>query len=169
MANEIDFINIGRIMIENQLSSEIVFSWCFWIEFEADNTKALSVNQTNLRERFKRSSWVLQDLVTNWRITRVCNLKCLVNRFVWTTAWEVKVLTWAHFNHWNEWLRSWRERMTNHSDIHAYWWINILIHSIFEFGLLNWTKQSFGHGLTLSKFFLFLFLSFLSKKPLILT
>ena len=96
-------------MVENQLSCEIIVSWCRWVEFEAHYSEALTINQTSLREGFECSSRVLQDLEVNWSITCVCDLKGLINRFIWTTTWEIYVFSGAHFDHWNEWLGAWWE------------------------------------------------------------
>lgn len=169
MANQINLIHICWIVIKNQLCCEIVVSWCFRIEFKANNAKAFSIDKANLWIRFKSTSRVLKNLVVYRSITCISDLECLINWLIRSTTREVNILSWTHFDHWNKWLGTRRERMTNKSYIHADWWVNIFIHCILEFRFFNWSKESLCHGLTLSKFFFLLSLSFLSQKSLVLT
>ena len=79
----------------------------------------------------------MENLIINWSITGIRNLARLVNRFAGAAAREADVFSWAEFDHRNEWLRAWRERVTNKSEIHEYWWINVFIHGVFELGFLD--------------------------------
>ena len=53
MADEIDLVDIGWIVVEDQLGCEVVVTRSLGIELEADNAEALSIDQANLWEGFE--------------------------------------------------------------------------------------------------------------------
>lgn len=66
-------------MVENPLSLEVELTGLFWIELEANNSEALSMDQADRWVCFEGSCWVLQDLVVDWGIAGVRDLNRLVN------------------------------------------------------------------------------------------
>ena len=56
MADEIDLVDVGWIVVEDQLGCEVVVTRSLGIELKADNTEALSIDKTNLWEGFESTS-----------------------------------------------------------------------------------------------------------------
>jgi len=50
VANEIDLVDVAWVVVEDQLSREVVVTRSLGIELKADNTKALSIDQADLWE-----------------------------------------------------------------------------------------------------------------------
>ena len=53
MANEIDLVDVGWVVVEDQLGCEVVITRSLGIELKAHNTEALSIDQADLRERLE--------------------------------------------------------------------------------------------------------------------
>jgi len=75
-------------MVINPLCLEVILSGLLRIELEANDSKALSMDQSNRWIRFECLGWVLQNFIVNRGITCVGDLNGLVNGLVWPTAWE---------------------------------------------------------------------------------
>jgi hypothetical protein len=84
VTNQINLVNIRRVMVVNELSCKVEVTWLLWSELEADDGEALTCNEANRRVRVECLGTILQDLEVCWSVTCVCDLYCLVNRFVWT-------------------------------------------------------------------------------------
>jgi len=56
VANQIDLVDIGWIVVEDQLGREVVVTRSLGVELKADNTKALSIDEANLWEGLECSS-----------------------------------------------------------------------------------------------------------------
>ena len=109
-------------MVEDALSHKVVVSSGFGVELEANDGKALTLHEAVLRvgfEGFEGLRLVRQELEVDWSVTCVSNLEGLIDRLVWSTGWENHILLWVHLDHRDEWLRAWREGVTNHSYVEA--------------------------------------------------
>jgi len=53
VANEIDLVDVGWVVVEDQLGSEVVVTRSLGIELKADNAEALSIDQADLWEGFE--------------------------------------------------------------------------------------------------------------------
>jgi hypothetical protein len=100
-------------VVVNALCLEIELSGAFRVKFEADDTETFALDETYRGEGLKGFGGVLKDLVVNRCITGIRDLNSLIDRFIWTTAGEDNVFSWVNLDHWNEGLRSRRERMSN--------------------------------------------------------
>ena len=119
-------------MVINPLSLEIILSCLFWVEFKANNSKAFTMNESYRWICLESLCWILQNFIVNGSVTGVRDLNCLIHRLIWPTAWESGIFLGVKLDHRDEWLGSWRERVTNKSDVHADWWIDIFVHGILE-------------------------------------
>ena len=73
-------------MVIYPLCLEVILSGLLWVELEANDSKALSIDQANRWIRFERLGWVLQNFIVDWSITCVRDLDGLVNGLIWPTA-----------------------------------------------------------------------------------
>ena len=138
MSDQVYFLHVRWVMVEDALSLEVVISGSFWVEFKANDGEPLTSNQTLGRIRLEGLSGVRQQLEVNWGVTCVGYLNGLVHWFTWTAWWEHHIGLWVHFHHWNKWLWPWWEGMTNHSHVEADWWIDIFVHCIFILRFFDW-------------------------------
>ena len=83
VTNQIDLVDVRRVMVVNELSGKVEVTWLLWIELKADDGEALACNQADRRVRVECLGTVLQDPEVSWSVTCVCDLHCLVNGFVW--------------------------------------------------------------------------------------
>lgn len=130
VSDQVDLLDVRRVVVVDALGLEVELSWLPRVELEADDTKALAMDETHRRESFEGLGGILKDFVVHGGVTRVGDLDCLVNRLVWATTWESHVVLWAQFHHGDEWLRSWRERVANKADIHTDWRIDVLVDGV---------------------------------------
>ena len=120
-------------MIENALSNEVVVSGRFGIEFEANDSEALSLDEAVLRVGLESLGLVREKLEVDGGVASISDLQGLVDRLIWSTRWENHILLRVHLNHRDEWLRTWWEGMSDHSDVKANRRVNVLIESILIF------------------------------------
>lgn len=104
VSHQIDLLDVCGVVIVDALGLEVELSWLSRVELEADDTKALAVDETHRRESLESLGGILEDFVVHRGVTRVRNLDCLVYRLVWATTWESYVILWAQFHHRDEWL-----------------------------------------------------------------
>lgn len=84
VTNQIDLVDVRRVMVVNELSCKVEVAWLLWSELETDDGEALTCNEANRRVRVECLGTILQDLEVCRSVTCVCDLYCLVNGFVWT-------------------------------------------------------------------------------------
>ena len=149
MTNQVYLLDVCRIVIVDQLRWKIVVSCLSWVEFEANYAEAFALDQAICWVSIESIGGVLQDFVVNRSITSVGDLKCLIDWFIWAATWEGQIFVWVKLDHWYEWLRAWRERVADHSDVESLRWIDFLILSILpDWWFFHGAKKSFGlcHG-----------------------
>ena len=79
MANEVDLLDVGWVVVVDELGREVVVSGLLWVELEADDTEALALDEAPSWVGFESVGWVLKDLIVNWGVTGVRNLKSLID------------------------------------------------------------------------------------------
>jgi len=139
MTNQINLLDVRWIVVVYPLCKEVVISRRFRVEFKTNNTEWLSLDQAFRWVCFESLSRVFEHFIINWSIRSILNLNSCINWFIWTTWWECNVFLWIELNHWNKWLWSRWETVTNKSNVHANRRINFFIHGIIIFRFLHWT------------------------------
>jgi len=79
MSDQVYFLHVRWVMVEDALSLEVVISGSFWVEFKANDGEPLTSNQTLGRIRLEGLSGVRQQLEVNWGVTCVGYLNGLVH------------------------------------------------------------------------------------------
>ena len=117
-------------MVVDALCLEVELSRLPWVELEADDAEALSVDEADGGEGFESLGGILEDLVVDGGVAGVRDLDRLVDRLVGPTARESHIILRAQLHHRDERLGPWRERVTHKANIHADWRVDILVDGI---------------------------------------
>ena len=110
VTHKIDLLDVGWVVIVDALSLEVELTRLSWVELEADDAEALSVDEADGGEGFEGLGGILEDLVVDGGVAGVRDLDRLVDRLVRAARSEGDLAV-AHFDHWDKGLRAGWERM----------------------------------------------------------
>ena len=104
MALKVHLLNIGGVVVEDELSKEVIIAWLLRRELEANDAKCFALDEADVRKCLESLSWILLDLVVNGCVRGVMDLHRLVDALVWPTSWEDNILRRIELDHRDEGL-----------------------------------------------------------------